>query len=238
MAVVMVIASLLTGSWVAVAGPRVPMITGCLLAGVGIILTDVFMTPHTGFSTLGWTLPLAGAGFGIAMVPATSTALSVVPAEHSGMAASMTNTSRELGAVAGVAILGSVVNGQLTVNLAHRLTAIGIPPQFQSLVISAVEGGTVSSQQKAYSGGGSLQALVNRVVTAAYGAFGSGLDLALLTAASLILLAGVVAAVGMPGRSLRAIEPGSPDPSGESEDPSHGDDLAGSRTARRPAPGV
>ena len=81
------------------------------------------MTPHTGFSTLGWTLALAGAGFGIAMVPATSSALSVIPPEHSGMAASMTNTSRELGAVAGVAILGSVVNGQLTVDLrapAHR----------------------------------------------------------------------------------------------------------------------
>jgi hypothetical protein len=186
------------------------MIAGCILAGLGILLTDVFMTPHTGFSTLGWTLPIAGAGFGIAMVPATSTALSVVPAEHSGMAASMTNTSRELGAVAGVAILGSVVNGQLTVNLAHRLTAIGIPAQFQQLVISAVEGGTVSSQQHAYKGGGSLQAIVNEVVTAAYGAFGSGLDLALLTAASLILLAAVVAAIGMPGLTPRASEPDPP----------------------------
>jgi EmrB/QacA subfamily drug resistance transporter len=210
MAVAMVVASLLTGRWVAVAGPRVPMIAGCILAGLGILLTDVFMTPHTGFSTLGWTLPIAGAGFGIAMVPATSTALSVVPAEHSGMAASMTNTSRELGAVAGVAILGSVVNGQLTVNLAHRLTAIGIPAQFQQLVISAVEGGTVSSQQHAYKGGGSLQAIVNEVVTAAYGAFGSGLDLALLTAASLILLAAVVAAIGMPGLTPRASEPDPP----------------------------
>jgi EmrB/QacA subfamily drug resistance transporter len=200
MAVVMVLASLLTGRWVAASGPRTPMITGCVLAGIGILLTDLYMTPHTGFSTLGWTLPLAGAGFGIAMVPATSTALSVVPAEHSGMAASMTNTSRELGAVAGVAVLGSVVNGQLTVNLAHRLTALGIPSQFQALVISAVESGTVHSQAGAYHGGGSLQVIVNQVVTAAYGAFGSGLDFALLTAASLILLAAVVAAFGLPPR--------------------------------------
>jgi MFS family permease len=207
MAVAMVLASLLTGRWVAVAGPRVPMITGCVLAGVGILLTDVFITPHTGFSTLGWTLPLAGAGFGIAMVPATSTALSVIPPDHSGMAASMTNTSRELGAVAGVAVLGSVVNGQLTVNLVQRLIAIGIPPQFRSIVISAVETGSVHSQASAYHGGGSLQVIVNQVVTAAYGAFGSGLNLALLMAGSLVLLAAVVAALGVPGRTITGAGP-------------------------------
>ena len=197
MAAVMVVASVFTGRWVAAVGPRIPMVTGCFLAGMGILLTELTMTPHTGFSTLGWTLPLAGAGFGIAMVPATSTALSVIPAEHSGMAASMTNTSRELGAVAGVAVLGSVVNAQLTVGLAHRLTAIGIPQQFQSIVIAAVESGTVGSQAKAYHGGGSLQTIVNQVVTSAYGAFGAGLDLALLMAASILLLACIIAAVGL-----------------------------------------
>jgi hypothetical protein len=145
------------------------------------------------------------------MVPATSTALSVIPPEHSGMAASMTNTSRELGAVAGVAVLGSVVNGQLTVNLALRLNAIGIPKQFQSIVIAAVESGTVGSQSKAYNGGGSLQTIVNEVVKAAYGAFGAGLDLALLMGASLLLLAGVVAAVGLRPSGLLPADAAEPD---------------------------
>jgi hypothetical protein len=125
------------------------------------------------------------------------------------MAASMTNTSRELGAVAGVAVLGSVVNGQLTVNLAHRLNVIGIPKSFQSQVISAVESGTVHSQATAYKGGGSLQAIVNQVVSAAYGAFGSGLDLALLTSASLLLLACVLAGIGLRSCDPAHVEPGS-----------------------------
>ena len=50
------------------------------------------------------------------------------------MAASATNTSREMGAVFGVAILGAIVNAKLTGDLAARLKAIGIPPNFQSLV--------------------------------------------------------------------------------------------------------
>ncbi len=95
---------------------------------------------------MGWTLAIAGIGFGIAIVPVTSSALSSVPGEHSGMAASATNTSRELGAVAGVAILGSIVNGQLTVNLIKRLNAIGIPHSFQSQVIAAVTTGSLGSE--------------------------------------------------------------------------------------------
>ena len=54
------------------------------------------ISPTVGFTPLGWTLLIAGAGIGIAMVPVTSTSLSTVPAEHSGMASSMTNTSRGL----------------------------------------------------------------------------------------------------------------------------------------------
>ena len=101
------------------------------------------------------------------------------------------------------------MNAQLTVGLAHRLTAIGIPKQFQSIVIAAVESGTVSSQAKAYHGGGSLQAIVNEVVSSAYGAFGAGLDLALILAASMLLLACVIAAVGLRGVGGGQIEPGS-----------------------------
>ena len=89
---------------------------------------------------------IAGIGFGIIVVPVTSTALTSIPAANSGMAASMTNTSRELGAVAGVAILGSIVNGQLTVNLTHRLAQVGIPPSYRQLVITAVTTGTVALQ--------------------------------------------------------------------------------------------
>jgi hypothetical protein len=68
--------------------------------------------------------------------------------EHSGMAASTTNTFRELTAVVGVAVLGSIVNGQLTVNLVRRLTAIGIPTAYQPLVVSAVTTGAYQSESK------------------------------------------------------------------------------------------
>ena len=170
-------------------GPRIPMIIGCVLAAAGIFLTDALISPHAGLSTVGWTLAVAGIGFGIVIVPVTSSALTSVPAEHSGMAASTNNTSRELGAVAGVAILGSIVNGQLTVNLAARLVAIGIPASFRSQVIAAVTTGSLGlpgGRTQAGKGNASIQQIINKVGSAAYGAFGHGLDLALLAAGALL----------------------------------------------------
>jgi EmrB/QacA subfamily drug resistance transporter len=195
MTVGMVLASLFTGRWVSARGPRLPMITGCVLAGAGIILTEVVITPHAGLSTVGWTLAIAGIGFGIVIVPVTSSALTSVPAEHSGMAASTTNTSRELGAVAGVAILGSIVNGQLTVQLTHRLAAIGIPPAFRSQVLAAVTTGAIGSQARGFAGkqNQTVQEIINKVVSAAYGAFAHGLALSLWASGALLLASAVVA---------------------------------------------
>ncbi len=110
------------------------------------------------------------------------------------MAASTNNTSRELGAVAGVAILGSVVNGQLTVNLVHRLSALGIPPSYRSDVIAAVTTGSISTQAaKVGNVSESIQQIINKVEGAAYGAFAHGLDLALLASGALLLASAVVA---------------------------------------------
>jgi EmrB/QacA subfamily drug resistance transporter len=205
LAVGMVVASLLTGRWVAAWGPRIPMATGCLLAGVGILLTNAMIGPHVGIAEIGWTMFLAGVGVGMAMVPVTSAALGSIPPQHSGMAASTTNTFRELGAVVGVAVLGSIVNGQLTVNLVQRLTAIGIPKSYQSLVVTAVTTGTYQGQAKAVTAKSpAVTHIVNEVISAAYGAFGHGLDISLNIAGGLLLGSAVLALGTVYGRRVHA----------------------------------
>ena len=197
MAAGLIIASALTGPVVARIGPRWPMTIGCLLAGGGILTASVVLGPKVGFGTLGWVLPVAGIGIGVLLVPVTSVPLTVVPPERSGMAASATNTSREMGAVFGVAILGAIVNAKLTGDLAARLKAIGIPPNFQSLVLHAVQTGGASSGGSAsgaeHSKNAEVARIATKVVNAAYNAFGSGLHEALVLSGSLILVGAVVA---------------------------------------------
>ena len=117
------------------------MVIGCALAGLGILLVDQQLTATTTVAALVWTLAIAGLGFGIALVTMTAAVLGLVPPEESGMAASTVNTSRELGGVFGVAVLGAVVNSQLTGGLTQRLVELHIPVQYRSLVIQFVTTG-------------------------------------------------------------------------------------------------
>ena len=195
MTALMTAASLLAGRWAATAGPQWSVLSGCLIFGAGLLFTAVSISPSPGFTQLAAALALTGVGVGMTVVPITSAALSAVPPERSGMAASATNTSREIGAVLGVAVLGALVNSQLHASLTGRLQQLGIPANFQSIVINAVETGTVPSSGNAQGAGGAAGAgegkLVQQVIQAAYSAFYSGLRAALFLSAALVLAAGL-----------------------------------------------
>ncbi|MGH9104259.1 MAG: MFS transporter [Acidimicrobiales bacterium] len=194
MTAAMVLAAGLAGRRVAMRGPRLPMAEGCVMAGAGVLLSEVLLSGAGSPSPwLMATLALAGFGFGTSVVPVTSVSLGVVPAERSGMAASATNTSRELGAVFGVAVLGALVNANLTSNLVDRLKHLKVPSNYFGLIINAIETGLVP---KGVHGGGSIE---KKVFEAAYAAFRTGLDIALLTAGSAMLAAALVAAATLRG---------------------------------------
>jgi len=224
MAVAMIAGAGLAGPWVARQGARPPMVLGCLAGALGVALTDALIRPTTGLATLGWTLAIAGFGLGVALVPVTAAALSSMPPERSSTAASTVNTSRELGAVVGVAALGSVVNGQLTVDLVHKLAAIGIPKQFQAEVVTAVTTGSFNAQAaKAAHASRAIAHIVFEVEHAAYHAFGDGLHLSLGAAAGLLLVGVAISATTIRRRSARSFdiahppldpEQGSPSPLG------------------------
>ncbi len=200
----MVAASLFSGRWVARTGSRTPMVVGSILAAAGVFTTNLVIGTHVGLGTLGWTMGLAGVGFGIVVVPVTSDALQSLPAAHSGMAASTVNTARELGAVSGVAILGSIVNGQLTVHLTQRLIQIGVPASYRAEIIAALTTGTIGAKAKQYQGGGAaIQAIIYKVVNAAYGAFTNGLHIALLVASGLMVVSALTALIGGTGSEAR-----------------------------------
>ena len=207
MAIAMIGASLMAGRHVARVGPRGPMAEGCVLAGTGVLLSAILLRSAHPSLWLMATLALAGYGFGSSVVPMTSVALSEVPPERSGMAASATNTSRELGAVFGVAVLGALVNAHLNGDLSHRLAVLKIPKQFFSIVISAVETGTVPGGQAGVNTGG----IEHKVILAVYAAFRSGLEQALLLAGIGMLIAAAISARALGPKSNGELQEAAPE---------------------------
>ena len=199
MTVAMVVAGRVAGIWIAARGSRGPMASGCLLAGLAIFGVARLLNPNPSFAGLAVVLALVGFGLGLALVAVSAAVLAVVPPERSGMAASTLNTSRELGGVLAVAILGAVVNGRLLAELTRKLNELGVPQAFHSLIINAVTHGGVPANAKEAAASNPLVAanlgLVARVLSAAEAAFGHGLHVALVIAGSILLAGAATAAV-------------------------------------------
>ena len=112
MAAAMAVCAPLAGRIVAQRGTRVPLI----LAGVGLIVGGILLTrltisTGTGFLVLSYLI--FGAGLGMVNAPITNSAVSGMPRQQAGVAAGVASTSRQVGQSLGVAIMGSVLSGNL-----------------------------------------------------------------------------------------------------------------------------
>ena len=191
LAAALAVASVLFGHPTTHERPRWPLVAGSVVAAGGMLLVDHLLTPHVSLAPLAGALLLVGVGFGAVLVTVTATVLALVPAARSGMAASTVNSSRQLGGVMGVAILGAVISGHLTSSLEHRLSALGIPSGFHGVIVSAVKHGQPPS-----GGGPALgdPRLVHQIVGAAQSGYGDGMHMCMAIAAAVLLVAGVAAA--------------------------------------------
>ena len=201
MTVLMIVASVLAGRWTATAGPRWSITIGSLLLAIGLFLAQGYLSPHPSYGPLIVWLAIAGIGIGTTVVPITSSVLSAVPAERSGMAASATNTSREIGAVTGVAILGSLMFSQVNASLATQMNQLHVPVVYRSFVFSAIETGNFYVPPHLPPG---LEKLLTELTNVAYEAFHNGLRTTLYLAAGLALFSAVLAAITLRNTTVRS----------------------------------
>jgi MFS transporter, DHA2 family, multidrug resistance protein len=94
---------------------------GLLLGGLGVLVT-LLLTPGA-VPLLGdsrspaWVAPglvLAGMGLGVVMVAASAAIISGVPPQRAGMASSVESVSYELGSLAGITVLGTILTAAYT----------------------------------------------------------------------------------------------------------------------------
>ncbi|MFF4473524.1 MFS transporter [Streptomyces sp. NPDC001599] len=106
--VAMVIVSPYAGRLAARYGFRVVVTAGLALAALGLLALGT-VHADTGYANVWWRLGLAGAGFALAMSPLTGAAIQAVSPQEGGLASGISSTTRQIGAVLGVAVLGAVV---------------------------------------------------------------------------------------------------------------------------------
>ena len=98
-------------------GPRIPMTYGLTMASAGL-LGLTLITPTTPFWIIGILFVMMGHGLGATMAPMTAAVMGSVGPQRAGLGSAMTNTSREVGGVVGIALLGTVLFDRLGSTLA------------------------------------------------------------------------------------------------------------------------
>jgi hypothetical protein len=129
---------------------------------------------------------LAGFGLGITSTGLASAALSAVEPAHAGMAAGLTNTLRQVGTAAGVALFGALYASRVTTAALHDLAGLPVAP------------GTVHRLAAAVGSGGGARVAASvppaaraAVTHAARAGTASGLNDVLLVAAALAALGAI-----------------------------------------------
>ena len=167
-------------------GTRRVVPLGLLLLAAGSLLgATTGLSDGYGFTAL-W-LGMTGLGFGLAVVPATSLVMGALPTDNTGSGTSLLETVQQLGAVLGVAGLGSLLGyGYLA-----RLSTDGLPAQATDAARDSVSGADAVALQLHDAG----------LAASAHEAFVHGMNLVLTACGTFALLAAVLAALFLPGDS-------------------------------------
>jgi EmrB/QacA subfamily drug resistance transporter len=132
-------------------GPRLPIAVGALLAGVALLLLTR-LEPGTTYTDLWWNFALFGVGIGLTLSPITAAVLAAVPPQRAGLASGVVTTSRQIGSVLGIAVLGALVESQEAHNLAGSLSRLHLPAALSNGLAGTIASAGAGARQLHLSG--------------------------------------------------------------------------------------
>lgn len=128
-------------------GGKYLLMAGLLLYAAAVALISRVASPESSWTTLLLPLILTGLGQGLVFAPMATIAMRHIRPQVAGAASGVLNTTRQVGAVIGSAVVGAVLQNQLVVHVGDGASshAHQLPPQFQQGFVdgltNAVKGG-------------------------------------------------------------------------------------------------
>lgn len=177
-----------------------------LVVGVGLLIVVVGLvaaastTLSDGYLHLVGALSLLSLGMGLVLAPATESIMGSLPPSKAGVGSAMNDTTRQMGAALGVAIVGSVLASSYRPGVTGRIAGLHLPGPVLGAARDSV-GGAVTAAKALPAG------VSHALVAAAHAQFVDSFGGALLVGAGVVLVAAVVVFAFLPARAGDAREP-------------------------------
>jgi EmrB/QacA subfamily drug resistance transporter len=162
---------------------KIPVAAGLALMAAGLAIM-ANSTVGSGLGHYVFATVLMAAGMGFAMAPATDSIMGALPAAQAGVGSAVNDTTREIGGVLGVAILGSVASSTYAHQVASALSPL--PHSAGDTARSSLGGALTVAQQ---IGGPTGSHVADAAREAFIHGVSKGLLVAIIAAASGALLA-------------------------------------------------
>jgi hypothetical protein len=166
-------------------------------AGLLLIAAGLWQVSH---ATVTWTytgllpgLIMTGIGAALVMPAVSGSVMGSLPRGDLGVGSATNGVSIQVGSALGVAIVGSLLSTRYQDRMTTALAPYHLPHAIESTILGSI-GGALAIASRAAGTTGRLLA------HAARAAFISGADLALLTAAAVVLVGCVLALLSLPAR--------------------------------------
>ncbi len=208
-ATVIMIAAPLSSFWVDRFGNKIVVATGMFVVSMAMATFSI-LDVDTPLAVIILVTMVLGLGMGNVMAPATDSIMGSLPRAKAGVGSAVNDTTRQTGGAIGVAVLGSLLSSRYGPQLTSRLSG-QVPDSLLHALTTGSIGGTLGAAGQAPA---QLQPLI---ATAAKASFVSGMHVAALVAAGVLLLAVTGVVKWLPAwadddeRSSATVQPPAPD---------------------------
>lgn len=186
-------------------GTRWTVIPGLVIIAGGFLLMTTWPTVPSYWDFL-IAMSIITLGMAMVMTPATNMLMSSVPKNRSGMGSAMNDTTRELGASLGIAVLGSLIANQYASNIAT--VAEQLPAEAAGAVEDSLAGAVAVTDAMAAQGGEAAAAGA-QILAAAQEAFMDANQHSMMISAIIAGATAVLMLIALPrGDKSLSAEPG------------------------------
>jgi len=175
-------------------GTKLTVAIGIFIAAIGFFYLTRIAAVDASYLNIALAMSIASLGMGLTMSPATNSVMGSIPVSQSGIGSAMNNTTRQVGAALGVAILGSILNATYLARINAVSWPAQLPAEAMEAIRNSIQGAHIVAQQVP------VPQLAQMIIDQSNEAFTAGSADALLVATVILAITAVITLIILPSR--------------------------------------